>query len=138
MELSALEKGVSAQMLLEKYQRVLNLSPYQGIDLEDANDVFDLGNLFKENEKELNSNFEKSLDRFNDIFKGKNLKDERIKLVTLGGEHSISIAPINKYLNDYDDLLIIHLDAHADLRDGYFVSLFSCVYNEESIRFIYS
>ena len=96
-----------------------SFSPYQGIDLEDANDVFDLGNLFKENEKELNSNFEKSLDRFNDIFKGKNLKDERIKLVTLGGEHSISIAPINKYLNDYDDLLIIHLDAHADLRDGY-------------------
>ena len=94
-------------------------SPYLGVDLEDSNDIFDLGNLFKNGEKELSSNFEKSLERFEEILQGKNIKDENIRIVTLGGEHSISIAPIKKYLNDYDDLLIIHLDAHADLRDGY-------------------
>jgi len=37
----------------------------------------------------------------------------------LGGEHSISYAPIVKHLQQYSDLVLLHLDAHADLRDGY-------------------
>ena len=41
------------------------------------------------------------------------------KLVTLGGEHSISYIPLKTYLQHYKDLVVIHLDAHADLRDGY-------------------
>ena len=45
--------------------------------------------------------------------------DPQTRLLTLGGEHSISYFPIVSYLEQYDDLLLIHLDAHADLRDGY-------------------
>ena len=41
------------------------------------------------------------------------------KVLTLGGEHSISYAPISLYLKAFPDLVLIHLDAHADLRDGY-------------------
>lgn len=41
------------------------------------------------------------------------------KLVTLGGEHSISYAAIKAYLENYPELVLLHLDAHADLRDGY-------------------
>ena len=53
------------------------------------------------------------------LWTNNHFKRDGIKLLTLGGEHSISYAPIKKYLEDYSDLMLIHLDAHADLRDGY-------------------
>jgi agmatinase len=40
-------------------------------------------------------------------------------LVTLGGEHTISLAPIKAYLEKYPDLSILQFDAHSDLRDIY-------------------
>jgi agmatinase len=40
-------------------------------------------------------------------------------LVTLGGEHSVSIGVIKAYAKHYKDLSILHLDAHADSRDSY-------------------
>lgn len=36
-----------------------------------------------------------------------------------GGEHSITAGAIRPFLQRYDDLVILHFDAHADLRDGY-------------------
>ena len=39
--------------------------------------------------------------------------------MTFGGEHSISAATIRPFARRYDDLAILHFDAHADLRDGY-------------------
>jgi agmatinase len=36
-----------------------------------------------------------------------------------GGEHSISAGSIRPFVKQYDDLSILHFDAHADLRDGY-------------------
>jgi agmatinase len=36
-----------------------------------------------------------------------------------GGEHSITPGAIRPFLKKYDDLIILHFDAHADLRDGY-------------------
>lgn len=42
------------------------------------------------------------------------------KLVTLfGGEHSISIGAIEAMANHYDDLTVLQIDAHADLRPTY-------------------
>ncbi|MCL4409056.1 MAG: arginase family protein, partial [Gammaproteobacteria bacterium] len=58
-------------------------------------------------------------DDFNKIFDNIDLAAEGVKVMTLGGEHSISYAPIVKYLNQYPDLVLVHLDAHADLRDGF-------------------
>lgn len=46
------------------------------------------------------------------------LKDNKL-VVTLGGEHSVSIGVINAFSRRYDDLSILHLDAHADSRDSY-------------------
>ena len=37
----------------------------------------------------------------------------------MGGEHSISYAPLMTAIAQFPQLTIIHLDAHADLRDGY-------------------
>ena len=39
--------------------------------------------------------------------------------LTFGGEHSITPGAIRPYLRRFDDLIILHFDAHADLRDGY-------------------
>lgn len=36
-----------------------------------------------------------------------------------GGEHSITAGAIRPFAEKYDDLVILHFDAHADLRDGY-------------------
>jgi agmatinase len=42
------------------------------------------------------------------------------KLVTLfGGEHSISIGAIEAMTNHYEDLTVLQIDAHADLRPSY-------------------
>jgi agmatinase len=93
-------------------------SPYLNKDLEDYK-LIDLGNIKIDHQlptddcqKEAFSNFEKA-------FEGIDLKKDKIRLLTIGGEHSISYAPIKKYLEQYPDLTIIHLDAHADLRDGF-------------------
>jgi agmatinase len=45
---------------------------------------------------------------------------KRNKFVTLfGGEHSISIGAIRAFYETYENLTVLHLDAHADLRKEY-------------------
>jgi agmatinase len=39
--------------------------------------------------------------------------------VVIGGEHSVSIGPIKAYAKQYENLTILQLDAHSDLRDQY-------------------
>lgn len=46
-------------------------------------------------------------------------------VVTLGGEHTISQAPIAAHLKKYPDLSVIQFDAHSDLRDSYEGSKYS-------------
>jgi agmatinase len=40
-------------------------------------------------------------------------------LVTIGGEHSISIGSIKAFADHYSDLTVLQLDAHTDLRSEY-------------------
>lgn len=55
--------------------------------------------------------------------------DEHIRngkfVITLGGEHSISTAPIKAHFDNYSDLSILHFDAHSDLREEYEGSKYS-------------
>ena len=45
---------------------------------------------------------------------------EKDKLVTLfGGEHSISIGAIRAFYEKFEDLTVIQIDAHSDLRQEY-------------------
>jgi agmatinase len=46
------------------------------------------------------------------------LEDNKL-VVTLGGEHSVSIGVVKSYAKHYKDLSVLHLDAHADSRDSY-------------------
>ncbi|MCL4409476.1 agmatinase [Aliidiomarina haloalkalitolerans] len=93
-------------------------SPYLDLDLED-HEFFDLGNLQLGESTDVESQWRHASDDFNKIFGEIDLAAEGVKVMTLGGEHSISYAPIVKYLNQYPDLVLVHLDAHADLRDGF-------------------
>ena len=45
--------------------------------------------------------------------------------VTLGGEHAVSLGPVQAYREAHPDLSVLQLDAHADLRDRYEGSRFS-------------
>lgn len=93
-------------------------SPYLLCDTEDSYCV-DIGNLPVGSSSDIELNWQKATDYFRHITKDIDFKEEGVKFLTLGGEHSISYGPIVSYLNQYNDLLLIHLDAHADLRDGY-------------------
>jgi agmatinase len=46
------------------------------------------------------------------------LTDNKL-VVTLGGDHSVSIGVIKAYVKHYKDLSILQLDAHADSRETY-------------------
>jgi len=84
-------------------------SPYLDNDLENYK-VFDFGDL------PFGNVWQENVDYFNAILKQ---KPADAKLLTFGGEHSIPYPVIKHYLNQYSDLALIHLDAHADLMDGY-------------------
>lgn len=55
----------------------------------------------------------------------KSLIDAGKFVITLGGEHSISTAPIQAHSDSYKDLSILHFDAHSDLREEYEGSKYS-------------
>lgn len=95
-----------------------SFSPYQNLDLEDCN-FNDLGNLSLGDTDDVEQQWKNASDDFERLFASAELAKNKIKVITLGGEHSISYAPIKTYLAEYPDMVLIHLDAHADLRDGY-------------------
>ncbi|HPF45961.1 MAG TPA: arginase family protein, partial [Emcibacteraceae bacterium] len=57
------------------------------------------------------------LDRLEKIV-GSVLDDGKFPLV-LGGEHSLTAGSIRPFVKKYDELVVLHFDAHADLRDSY-------------------
>jgi agmatinase len=86
-------------------------SPYLDRSLADIN-YFDAGDLplpF--------GNAGKSLDMIGNYVQGL-LKDNKFPL-GLGGEHLVSWPVIREMYKKYPDLAIIHIDAHADLREHY-------------------
>ena len=46
-------------------------------------------------------------------------------IISLGGEHSVSSPLVKAFASQYKDLSVLHLDAHADLRDSYNGSRFN-------------
>jgi len=55
----------------------------------------------------------------------KDLVDKKRILISLGGEHTISIALVKAHKEKYRDLSVLQLDAHADLRNSYQDSKYS-------------
>ncbi len=86
-------------------------SPYQDKDLTDLA-IFDGGDL-----ELIFGNAAKSLDTIQG-YTGQILCDGKIPIM-IGGEHLVSLGAVRAAVEKYPDLHIIHLDAHADLRDDY-------------------
>jgi len=49
----------------------------------------------------------------------KNLLEERKKILLIGGEHLITFPIMQEFFHVYPQCIIIHFDAHADLREQY-------------------
>ncbi|MGL4655801.1 MAG: agmatinase [Sarcina sp.] len=86
-------------------------STYQDKDMEDYG-YFDAGDLelpFGNAERAL-----KMIEEFSDEV----LADGKMP-VMIGGEHLVTLGAVRSVAKKYDDLHIIHFDAHADLREDY-------------------
>ncbi|MCB2081823.1 MAG: agmatinase [Rickettsiales bacterium] len=66
---------------------------------------------------EINDHIPKALQQLEKIVK-QVLDDGKFPFV-FGGEHSITAGSIRPFAERYNNLAILHFDAHADLRDGY-------------------
>ena len=86
-------------------------SPYQDRDLEDYN-IFDGGDL-----EFVFGNPAKNIVIIKEYAAGL-LKDNKIPAM-IGGEHLVTLGAVQAVAEKYNDLHIIHFDAHADLRDDY-------------------
>lgn len=68
-------------------------------------------------------NIKESLRRIEEVSRA--LIAEGKKLFSIGGEHLVSLPLIKAYHNFYPDLMVIQMDAHADLRADYLGEPFS-------------
>ncbi len=92
-------------------------SPYFNDDIENIN-FYDYGNIEVtiNNFSVLNSHTQKII---------KKLLEKDKKAFVLGGEHLITLPIVEIYKGFYNDLKVIQLDAHTDLRDEYFGEKYS-------------
>ena len=86
-------------------------SPYFDKDLEDLK-LFDFGNL------ELPYGDKRGALRMIQDHVQEIIDANKVPIM-IGGEHLVSLAPIKALSKKYDDLHIIHFDAHTDLRNEY-------------------
>ncbi len=100
-------------------------------DIETNSEVYRQGIYLTEAVEE-NSSPEAML---NEVHKLTKEHIKRNKFVTLfGGEHTISIGTIRAFNECFDNLSVLHIDAHADLRESYDGSKFNhaCAVHEAS------
>lgn len=84
----------------------------------------------------LNDKFDKEMLDFVENISKKILNDNKF-LVTAGGEHTISYAPIIAHLEKYPQMSLLQFDAHSDLRTEYEGSIYShaCVMSRVTEKF---
>jgi len=100
-----------------EFEGLETYSPYLDIDLEDY-DLFDAGDLDLPFGAKM-----RCLDMIYD--QTKEILDAGKIPLMVGGEHLVSYGPIKAVHERYDDLVILHFDAHADLRAHYMDETFS-------------
>jgi len=93
-------------------------SPAQNLDLEDIR-VFDSGNLEIDPNESPEVVASAVQEAVASIYGNQGIP------VLLGGEHSISPGAVRAAFDRYPDLVVVQIDAHADLRDEYEGSAFS-------------
>lgn len=96
---------IKASYQVELYDEELNCEPYKKIGIKTLKP-------FK-----IDKNINKALKKMSQI--NKEILDNKIFPLTLGGEHSITPACISPFAKKYKNLCLLHFDAHADLRESY-------------------
>jgi agmatinase len=88
----------------------LNGSTELGINLRESKLWLDAGNVEITSSDNFIENIEQRCDE---------LLSQNTRLVTLGGDHSISYPILKSYRKYFDKLSILHIDAHSDLYDSF-------------------
>lgn len=98
-------------VIRQEFYGLETYSPYLNLDLEDYK-LFDGGDLdlpFGNTEKALAMIYDFSKDI---------LEDGKIPFM-VGGEHLVTYPQFKAVYEKYDDVIVLHFDAHADLREDY-------------------
>jgi arginase len=93
-----------------------NLCAENGIDLESRKDWMDLGDLPLPSGPEALKAIELMVDR---------LLDRDLRVMSLGGDHSITYPIVRAYARKFSQLTVLHFDAHPDLYDAWDGNRFS-------------
>ena len=96
---------IKASHQVELFDEELNKEPYKEIGIKTLK-PFSIKNKIKS-----------ALDQLSKINKDI-LSSNKFPLV-LGGEHSITPGSIKPFVKKYDEITLLHFDAHADLRESY-------------------
>jgi agmatinase len=87
-----------------------NMSTELGIDLDSAEGWIDLGDLQLTTGEDLLAQVERTV---------ASILSAGARVLALGGDHSISYPVLRAYTKAYDDLTVLHIDAHPDTYDEY-------------------
>jgi len=100
---------IEASMNMELYDLETNYEVYK-------NGIFTAEEILSNNSEEM---IKRVYDKVTELIKGGKF------VVTLGGEHTVSLPTIKAHNNIYDDISILQLDAHSDMRDSYLGNKYS-------------
>ena len=102
---------IKASHQVELFDEELKKEPYKNIGIKTLKPF------------PIKNNLKKAIEQLSEINK-KIIEKGKLPLV-LGGEHSITPGAIKPFAEKYDELIILHFDAHADLREEYCGEKFS-------------
>ncbi len=96
---------IKASHQVEFYDEEFHCEPYKQIGIKTLKP-------FK-----IDKNIKKALEKISKI--NEEILFKKIFPLTLGGEHSITPGCISPFIKKYNNLCLLHFDAHADLRESY-------------------
>ena len=105
------EEIIKASHQVELFDEELNKEPYKEIGIKTLK-PFAIKNKIKS-----------ALDQLSKI--NKEIMSENKFPMVFGGEHSITPGSIRPFVEKYNEVLLLHFDAHADLRESYHGEKFS-------------
>ena len=96
---------IKASHQVELFDEELNKEPYREIGIKTIKPFL------------IKKKIEQALEQLSSINK-KIISDNKFPMV-FGGEHSITPGSIKPFVDKYDEITLLHFDAHADLRESY-------------------
>ena len=96
---------IKASHQVELFDEELNKEPYKEIGIKTIKPFV------------IKKKIEEALDQLSKI--NKMIIDQNRFPMVFGGEHSITPGSIKPFAKKYDEIILLHFDAHADLRESY-------------------